>query len=399
MNCVKRAMCYIGRKRTKSLLLLFIFMVAISTVLGTLSVLEASALTKKDILKNTNAKVILESIDSKHLFDQTDVQKIMETENVNSVNRTAKSVVDSIDFYPVTGNEDTGKGQMTLLGYDDMEKDSPFMENVCRLVQGNFPKKENEVIINQNLADINQLEINDDVTFLTNTGEQVQALVTGFYLTGNERQQTEAVDTVNRIENQVYATSQFAVRFNGEKFEKLYTYVDDPIKIEETAEKLSDIFKNRADVSTMDNMYQQMKYSIIQIERIARLIFILAITTGVFVVGMLLSMWLRNRKVEIAVLISLGITKIEVFFQMLIEIFALSSLGMIISVGIYYILFSSLEGWINSLGNINFNMVFSVQTIGRVWIAENLILIALMAIAAIPLFKKKIKDTLSEMEG
>lgn len=399
MNCVKRAICYISRKRTKSVLLLFIFMVAISTILGTLSILEASAAINKKILKNTNAKVILESIDSENTFNQTDVQTIKETENVNNVNRTARSIVEPGDFYPVTGDEDTDSGQVTLLGYDDMEKDSPFAENVCRLVKGNYPKEENEIVINQNLADINQIEINDEITFLTNQGEEVRALVTGFYLTGNERQQTEAVETVNRIENQVYSTSQFVVRFNGENFEKLNAYVDDPKKLNETAEKISEIFKNKAEASTMDTMYQKLKYSTTQIERVTSLIFALTIITSVFVVGMLLCMWMRNRKVEIAVLISLGISKIELFGQMFIEVFILYALGMIVSTGFYFVFLSSLESWMNRMEGINFTMTFSVNSIGKVWIAGSLILLALMAIATIPLFKKKIKETLSEMEG
>lgn len=399
MNCVKRAICYISRKRIKSILLLFIFMVAICTILGTLAVLDASSLINKGILKNTNTKVILESMDSKNTFDQTDVQTIAEAENVNSVNRTSKNVVGSGDFYPVTGNEETDSGQVTLLGYDDMEKDSPFEENVCRLVKGSFPKKENEIVINQNLADLNQIEINDEITLLTNQGEEVRALVTGFYLTGNERQQTEVVETVNRMENQVYTTSQFVVRFNGEKFEKLIAYVDNPKKLEKIEEKLSELFEDKAVVSTMDTMYQKLKYSITQIERVTRLIFILTIITSVFVVGMLLCMCMRNRKVEIAVLISLGISKLELFGQMFIEIFVLYSLGMIVSARFYSVFLSALESWINRMEGINFNMVFSVNTIGKVWIAGNFILLSLMAIATIPLFKKKIKETLSEMEG
>ena len=114
---------------------------------------------------------------------------------------------------------------------------------------------------------------------------------------------------------------------------------------------------------------------------------------------MLLCMWMRNQKIEIAVFISLGISKMELFVQMFIEIFILFSLGMIVSAGIYYVFLSSLESWINRMENINFKMVFSVNTIGKVWSAGDLILIALMVIAAIPLFKKNIKETLSEMEG
>ena len=85
---------------------------------------------------------------------------------------------------------------------------------------GEFAKDENEIVINQHLAEQNQIVIGDELYFISGN-EDGSARVTGFYLTGNERKQTENVLTINRIENQIYTTLSFAVEMGAEKYEEI----------------------------------------------------------------------------------------------------------------------------------------------------------------------------------
>ena len=56
-----------------------------------------------------------------------------------------------------------------------------------------------------------------------------------------------------------------------------------------------------------------------QTGRITFLIFALTVTSGSLITGLLLAMWMRSRKTEIAVLISLGIAKGNILSQMILE--------------------------------------------------------------------------------
>lgn len=399
MNCVERAMCYIRRKSTKSVLLLFIFLVANCTILGTLSILDTSALINDEIRKQTNSKVTVESIETDHGIIEQDVQEILNFANVNSVNRVTNSIVYASHFVPVAGSDENVEGKVWLHGFDDLEKDSPFAENVCRIVEGNFARKDNEVVINQYLAEYNQIEIGDTISFFLESGETLNATVTGFYLTGNERQQTENVYSINRIENQIYSSISLIQRFDEGKYEKIVAYVDNPELLSDTAERIEDCFGDSVVIRTQDTMYQKMKFVVAQIERVTKLIFALTVITSIFVVGMLLCMWMRNRKVEMAIFISMGISKSEVFLQMVVEIVFLYSLGCFLSAGIFAVLAPMLSTLMGKVDGLILDIRFSMLNVLKIWILGMGILSVITFIALLPNLKKKIKDTLSEMEG
>lgn len=398
MNFVKRAMCYVRRKSGKSVLLFFLFLVADITILGTLAILDTSSGINDEIRRQTNAKVVIENLEVNRSLTEQDYRKLLDIASINSMNRMAKCILYPNGFAPITGADENEIGQVCLIGFDDMEKDSPFTENVCRLVAGEFAKDENEIVINQHLAEQNQIEIGDELCFISEN-ENGSARVTGFYLTGNERKQTENVLTINRIENQIYTNLSFAVEMGAERYEKIIAYVNKPEQLSETADVIGNTLGEGLDISTQDTMYQKMKFSIMQIERVTKLVFGLTVMTSIFVVGMLLCMWMRNRKVEIAVFISLGIPKLEVFLQMMTEIVCIYSLSRMMSAGVFRAIIPFLSELMGGMDGVRMNLVFSMRNVWKVWGIGVIVLILITLIVMLPCLTKKIKDTLSEMEG
>lgn len=398
MNFVKRAMCYVRRKSGKSVLLFFLFLVADITILGTLAILDTSSGINDEIRRQTNAKVVIENLKVNRSLTEQDYRKLLDIASINSMNRMAKCILYPNGFAPITGADENEIGQVCLIGFDDMEKDSPFTENVCRLVAGEFAKDENEIVINQHLAEQNQIEIGDELCFISEN-ENGSARVTGFYLTGNERKQTENVLTINRIENQIYTNLSFAVEMGAERYEKIIAYVNNPEQLSETADVIGNTLGEGLGISTQDTMYQKMKFSIMQIERVTKLVFGLTVMTSIFVVGMLLCMWMRNRKVEIAVFVSLGISKLEVFLQMMTEIVCIYFLSCMMSAGVFRAIIPFLSELMGGMDGVRMNLVFSMRNVWKVWGIGVIILILITFIVMLPCLTKKIKDTLSEMEG
>ena len=398
MNFVKRAMCYVRRKSGKSVLLFFLFLVADITILGTLAILDTSSGINDEIRRQTNAKVVIESLEVNRSLTEQDYRKLLDIASINNMNRMAKCILYPNGFAPITGADENEIGQVCLIGFDDMEKDSPFTENVCRLVAGEFAKDENEIVINQHLAERNQIEIGDELCFISGN-EDGSARVTGFYLTGNERKQTENVLTINRIENQIYTNLSFAVEMGAERYEKIIAYVNNPEQLSETADVIGNTLGEGLGISTQDTMYQKMKFSIMQIERVTKLVFGLTVMTSIFVVGMLLCMWMRNRKVEIAVFVSLGISKLEVFLQMMTEIVCIYFLSCMMSAGVFRAIIPFLSELMGGMDGVRMNLVFSMRNVWKVWGIGVIVLILITFIVMLPCLTKKIKDTLSEMEG
>jgi len=184
-----------------------------------------------------------------------------------------------------------------------------------------------------------------------------------------------------------------------QRYEKIIAYVNNPEQLSETADLIGNTLGEGIGISTQDTMYQKMKFSIMQIERVTKLVFGLTVMTSIFVVGMLLCMWMRNRKVEIAVFISLGIPKLEVFLQMMTEIVCIYSLSCMMSAGVFRAIMPFLSELMGGMDGVRMNLVFSMWNVWKVWGIGVIILILITFIVMLPCLTKKIKDTLSEMEG
>lgn len=390
MNYLQRAFCYISRKKLKSLLLFLIFTVVNCMVLGILGIQRASEEVMKNLRSNTESKVILEIRQGAGQFTEADVQGILETPNINWINRLWSEQTGIPELAPVIGDGQSEQS-FTVHLQNRVDKDSPFEEQIYRLVEGDFPSSGNEIVINQLLADRNGLQVGDDI--------QGTYRVTGIFLSGTERQQTEKVATANRIENQIYRMAEENLTESGKGYTKVICYVTEPEKLDELAGTLEERYNEKAHVQANDTTFQKMRISIKQTGRITMFVLVITLITGCSVTGLLLSMWMRGRKTEIAVYVSLGLEKSNLFMQAVAEGLALYIISFVISGFLAYILLPKLSG---SLG-----ISESAGGSGMADYAGNLLalvcgvcmIILLTAIAMFPYLKRHPKEILSEMEG
>lgn len=390
MNYLQRAFCYISRKKLKSLLLFLIFTVVNCMVLGILGIQRASEEVMKNLRSNTESKVILEIRQGAGQFTEADVQGILETPNINWINRLWSEQTGIPELAPVIGDGQSEQS-FTIHLQNRVDKDSPFEEQIYRLVEGDFPSSGNEIVINQLLADRNGLQVGDDI--------QGTYRVAGIFLSGTERQQTEKVATANRIENQIYRMAEENLTESGKGYTKVICYVTEPEKLDELAGTLEERYNEKAHVQANDTTFQKMRISIKQTGRITMFVLVITLITGCSVTGLLLSMWMRGRKTEIAVYVSLGLEKSNLFMQAVAEGLALYIISFVISGFLAYILLPKLSG---SLG-----ISESAGGSRMADYAGNLLalgcgvcmIILLTAIAMFPYLKRHPKEILSEMEG
>ncbi|NBI88395.1 ABC transporter permease [Lachnospiraceae bacterium] len=399
MGCLERALCYIRRKKMKSVLLLLLFLVINSMVLGTLGIRKVSLGLAEELRKNAESKIILESMDVNRPFGETDMQAIKDVPNVNRLNRISEIQAVSTTCIPVAGSEGS-EDMFCIHGYDKLENDSPFADKVYRLTEGDYPQESDEVVVSQFLAEHNGIQPGDKIIFETTDGSGQETVVTGLFLSGMERSQTENVRTVNRIENQIYGTADFVNRLSGgNSFINVAVYVNDPEQLIETKETLEKMYQGRAAIGITDRTFQKLKMMIGQTGRITLLIFILTMAAGSLITGLLLAMWMRNRKTEIAVLISLGISKKDILSQMVLEEMIIYSLAFAGAGMAVKFLLPQIS---NSLAIMQEGSMTPELSSG--WMLLVLCLglagaVVLTVIAIFPYMKKPVKEILSEMEG
>ena len=404
MGYVRRAIRYLMRKKVKTIILFLILLITESMILCTGTILRASEESISTLKEKTKSKIVAEIINEKKLITDTDIRKIKSLEQVKEVNRETKIKLFPYEFQVVSSSQSTAQenGQVQLIAYDDLELDSAFADEQIRLIEGKLPQKDDEVVVNQFLATQNQLAIGDTITLQTDSGMIVKANISGYYLSGTERNQAKEMNSVYRIENTIYGKTELVSNIQDVSgYESISVYLREPESMEDTGESIKDILGDKAELTKADTLFQQMKQPLEQVNRIVCLMLYLTIGTAIIVVTLLLCMWMRSRKKEVAVYISLGEQKASIFMQMLVEsflVFVISTLFAIVS-GDF------LAKWLKTMLFSGENLMQALQInlqpidIGGVLAAGSGILLFAVGVSLIPVLKKNPKDTLSEMEG
>ena len=405
MEFYKRAIRYLARKRSKTAILFLVLFVAETMILCTVTILRASEEAKSSLQEKTKSKVIAEISDKDHLITTEDINAIFNFDGVKDINKMAKSQCCPVGFRLYTGNQDSTKenSQAQVVSYDSLSADGPFAEGQIRLIKGDFPEDKNEIVVNQNLAEMNQWELGDTVLLKNDAGEKINAVISGLYLSGTESKQTKSTLAVYRIENTIYGLPELALELQRQKgFESASVYVKNPEQLTSIEQQISRKLGKKVELTKSDALYRQMEQPLKQVVRVVKLMLILTIGTAAIVITLLLCMWMRARKKETAVYISLGENKGTIFLQILLEGLLVFFMATVISVLSGNYMAEALKKLLfteNQISSVPLEIGIRVADIGWLAVAGAGILLIAVGISLIPILLANPKDTLSEMEG
>ena len=406
MPFYQRGVLYLTRKRAKSILLLMIFLFVNSMILGTNMILHAAQSTEAAMKEKTKAKVVCEMIDAGQPVTEVDARKIGNLDAVTSINRMGQQAAYLPELLLVTGNTSTeaDNQKVSLLSFDDMETDSPFADQSFRLTEGRLigPDSRYCAVVNQGFAQANGLKVGDTFSLENEEGKKTTVEIIGEYLAGNETRQEKETLALYRQENQIYIDNTAYLELFGEKgFYKLSAYVSQPELLDSLAGEIQEIVGEKAEVTTSDTLYQQMKAPLTQITRVVSLMRLLAFGTGTAVVSLLLCMWMRSRQKEMAVFLSMGEGKSVIFWQALLEsavVFLIALLGACA-------LGAAAAGWMQKLllatvdTGTSLTVTLQAGDIAQLLGIGGAVVGIGVLLSLIPVLRSNPKDILSRMEG
>ncbi len=405
MPFYQRSFLYLIRKRTKSLLLLLIFLLVNSMILSTNMILHATERTKAAMQEKTKAKVISEITDTANEITDKEAEKIENLANVISVNRMGQQSAYLTDLTPVTASDsaEPDNQKVCLQSFDDMKADSPFEDQSYRLTDGQLIGTDNRysAVVNAGFAEANGVQIGDKISLEAEEGKTVTVEIIGEYLAGNENRQEKSTLAVYRVENQIYIDNTAYLELFGDGFYKVSAYTGQPDLLGSLAGEIQKILQEKVEVTTSDALYQQMKAPLTQITRVVELMRMLTFITGTVIVSLLLCMWMRSRQKEMAVFLSMGEQKFTIFLQALLEAAVLfliamggaCGFGWLAAEGLQSMLFTSMTQDISLQVSLQFADIVLLLGIGSV------VVVIAVLISLVPVIRANPKDILSRMEG
>ena len=404
MNFAERAFRYLFRKKGKAIILFWVLLITETMILSTVTILRESEVARIELLGKSKAKLLIEREKAEELFTDDEYKKLEKLENVKAVNRVAEVQLYPMDFKIITKSEsvDADNQKLRIMAYDNLEDDGPFADGQIHLTKGKYPRKEGEIVVNQFLAEVNQWEIGETVCFKSHSGEQSQASISGIYISGIEEKQGKEPLAVNRIENTIYGKPEFVCHLQETcGYENLIVYVDNPEQLSRTQLEVTRILKNYR-VMKADNLFQKMEIPLLQVVRVVKMMLGLSVVSSVLVITLLLSMWMRARKKEIAIYVSLGKTKVDLFMQIILECFSVFGFSTIIALYTGDKMLIVLEKFLDwkSIGAFTSMQIYAQnKDICYLILSGTIILLLSISISLFPILCTKPKKILAEMEG
>ena len=405
MTFYQLAFRYLKRKKAKTILLFFVLLIVSSMILSTNMILRATADSKAAIGEKTKAKVVMGILKEENKITLDDVEWIKGLAEVSDVNCLSRNAAFPVNFQLITGSDSTEESNQraSLLSYDNLENDSGFSEGVYRLISGRYISEDIKgIVINSYLADANQLKLGDLIELGSANGKRASLEIVGIFLSGSESKQPEGMDSINRIENQIFIDNiSYSDLFEMDGFTKVAVYCKNPEQLSVLEQELNKYLSDKADSTTSDTLYQQMALPLEQITRVAKLMLALTLLAGTTVVSLLLCMWMRTRQREAAILISIGKSKASIFLQVFLESFLVFALAVLGSCCLGNFMAGTLRGFLtdSETTGISLDVLLRFKDIVVLAGLGILLVLAAVIVSLLPILRTNPKETLSKMEG
>lgn len=350
---IKNAFAYVTRKSLKSIIILIVIMLMSSLSLISLSIKDATDKASEKTFGNITNSFSMEI--NRQVNPGTprgggnvkgqDIKKITDSPDIESYVKRINSVAD-LDGLDIIETQETlanqsperaknFKSTVMLTGVNESSKETKFVSGAYKLVEGEHLKNDdkNKILMHKDLAAKNHLKIGDKLKLKSNlfdadnekqANETVEVTIRGLF-DGHNNGGVSAAQEL--YENTLITDLNTAAKVYGNT-EDTAVYQDATFFVKGN-KKLEDVMKNlgKLDINWQEynlikssSNYPALQESISGIYAIADKLFIGSLAFAGLVVALLLFLWMNARKKEIAVLLSIGMSKAKIFGQFVTEL-------------------------------------------------------------------------------
>lgn len=349
----KNAIAYVTRKSLKSFIIFLVILVMASIGLMSISIKQSTNEMVSSTFGNINSSFLME-INRQVNFGTPrgggnvkgeDIKKISETEVVDSFVKRINSVADLVDYElietPQTeqNQRENFKNAVMITGVNNSEKETKFVSGAFSLIEGSHlnDQDKNKVLIHKDLAQKNNLKLGDKIKLKSNlydadnvkqADETVEVEIKGIFdghnkggvVASQELYENNIISDIDTAAKVYGYTEDTAVYQDATFFVKGNINVDQVIK---TLSKLDIDWRQYNLIKSTAN-YPALQLSISKIFAITNQLLIGSLVFAGIIITLLLTLWMNARKKEIAIMLSIGRTKGQIFCQHLLEMILIS---------------------------------------------------------------------------
>lgn len=248
---------------------------------------------------------------------------------------------------------------LTVIGVSEYTLDEKFLNSDYVLVEGEGIRTsletENAVMIEESLAEVNEIEVGDTIKITaSNDGDKISLTVVGIYKAENLTSSNISGMGVSLDYNRLYVkydtalsikekaaeeTKDSDAMFRGvtnssDGIDEVVFKVDDPANVESVLEFAEtteiDFTKFKLDANTEE--YEQMIEPLENVASFATILVAIVAIAGALIIMLILMLWIKERTYETGILLSLGESKFKIVLQYAIEVLLIAILAFTLSI-------------------------------------------------------------------
>ena len=418
MSIFNRAYLYIIRKKVRNSILFFI-VTLISLFLLSGSILNTTVGTiSKNLYKDVNFGFTIESIDkSNKEIEKDTLKKINEVAGVNQKNYLYAKSVNVVDKKVVQENQNIiiteeikNKSNLVMMnGITSTKNNIDFKSEVLKLEKGRHIEEndQNKILVHEKFASMNNLNLGDKIK-LEQNGKTVEFEVVGIF-SGEKTNNFEGLSS-DFIENTVYTdynSSQKLLNYSSKtKVTSVEYGVNNPAELDDIIKNVESLGINNILISKSNKNYELVTSSVESVTKLTNMIRIGSVIVGVVILSLVLMFWIRERLYEIGVLLSLGISKINLILQFVVETLMVTIFGFLSAWGLEFILLKYLSRNITKVFSEDLPKIISDELtkisingsniIGVIIVMITIVMISVI-VALLPILKTKPKKILTQI--
>lgn len=433
MSFIKRACLYCYRQRLRTLILFLVLAIIATFILIGIAIGDASVGATADVQTAIGGKIILETDAEGNMGSGQPNQwgGITYTYNGDFITEEVVNAISKVDGVVDYNIEDTGsyygsgvdfKYLPAALGLSytpygesssytatlSSEKCSKFQSGQYKLVDGRHitPDDKHTCLISKELADYNKLSVGDKVNMYSLDSDSIAEFEIIGIFDGTEGTSGNAL-TVDEIPANCgyidYATMFELFGDELEGYQQLVIYVEDPVSVQNVYDKISALpeLKGKTLKLTIDtDEYDVVATPLESLHKLVNTTIVIISVVSIVILTLLLTIWIRGRKNEIGILLSVGNTGVCIVTQFFTETLMVALVAFASSIFFANLLVGRVSAFLVSkvtTGTVNMDVHISMQYLFPVYgIGVLLITVSVMA-ASWTVIRLKPKDILTKM--
>lgn len=432
MSFIKRAALYCFRQRFKTIVLFLMLTLTATFMLTGIAVRNAAKGATANVQTAISGKIMLDPDTDGHMGSgQQNEWGTVYSYNGDLITQEIVDAIDKVDGVADYNSEDTegyyGAGvnfkylpsalELSYTRYGDCsaytatlssEKCSKFQSGKYKLADGRHitPNDKHACLISKELADYNKLTVGDKVQMYCLDADTISEFEIVGIFDGTEGTAGNAltVDEIPANCGYIDYAAMFEIwgdELNG--YQQLTVYVEDPIGIQNVYDKIAALpeLKGKTLKLSIDTEeYDVISAPLASLQELVNTTIIIISVAGVVILTLLLTIWIRGRKNEIGILLSIGKSKANIILQIFTEAFDVAVISFAASIPFSNLIAEKIGAFLVSeatTGTADLNVQIDAAYLLPLYLIGILLIAAAVAASSWTVVRSKPKDILTKL--